>query len=280
MPDRRRRPVQPELRKFTANTREAPPPAVGASSSADDGWRDWGRSLAVAVIAGLFLTLTGAMESHRLTFWWRLAYWIPLMIGGSVIGHLMSFLVNRIPRARTNMWLFGGVLAFAITIPITFGVWGYSQLLFGGRGFPAPSQLLGPVFVISAAMTAIMILVSRPGRVTHAPPAGAPAPTVRFLERMPAKLKGAAIYAVSAEDHYLRLQTSKGSDLILMRLSDAIAELDGLEGAQTHRSWWVARDAVESARRDGDKMVLTLKGGAEAPVSRPNVRPLREAGWY
>jgi DNA-binding LytR/AlgR family response regulator len=65
-----------------------------------------------------------------------------------------------------------------------------------------------------------------------------------------------------------------------MRLSDAIAELEGLEGAQTHRSWWVAREAVESARRDGDRVTLVLKSGAEAPVSRPNVRPLREAGWF
>jgi DNA-binding LytR/AlgR family response regulator len=129
-------------------------------------------------------------------------------------------------------------------------------------------------------MTAIMMLVNWPGKVTHAPPAGAPAPTIRFIERLPAKLKGAVIYAISSEDHYLRLHTSKGSDLILMRLSDAISELEGLEGAQTHRSWWVTRDAVESSRRDGDKLVLTLKGGAEAPVSRPNIRPLREAGWF
>jgi DNA-binding LytR/AlgR family response regulator len=93
-------------------------------------------------------------------------------------------------------------------------------------------------------------------------------------------VKGAVIYAVSAEDHYLRLHTSKGSELILMRLSDAISELDGLEGAQTHRSWWVAREAVESVKRDGDRVTLQLTGGAEAPVSRPNVRALREAGWF
>jgi DNA-binding LytR/AlgR family response regulator len=42
----------------------------------------------------------------------------------------------------------------------------------------------------------------------------------------------------------------------------------------------VARDAVESARREGDRATLTLKGGAEAPVSRPNVKALREAGWF
>ncbi len=61
--------------------------------------------------------------------------------------------------------------------------------------------------------------------------------------------------------------------------SQAGSLLEGLEGMQTHRSWWVARDAVESVRRDGDRIVLALKGGAEAPVSRPNVKPLREAGW-
>ncbi len=63
------------------------------------------------------------------------------------------------------------------------------------------------------------------------------------------------------------------------RLADVIAELDGVEGAQTHRSWWVARDAVESVRRDGDKLMLVLKSGAVAPVSRPNILALRETGW-
>src|SRR6185295_4127578 len=133
----------------------------------------------------------------------------------------------------------------------------------------------------SAAMTAIMMLVSRPGRMTHASPAtDTPPPAPRFFERLPPKLKGGVVYAIQAEDHYLRLHTSKGSDLILMRLTDAIAELDGIEGAQTHRSWWVAKDAVESTKRDGDRVTLVLKGGAEAPVSRPNIRPLREAGWF
>jgi DNA-binding LytR/AlgR family response regulator len=33
-------------------------------------------------------------------------------------------------------------------------------------------------------------------------------------------------------------------------------------------------------KREGDRVTLQLKGGAEAPVSRPNVRALREAGWF
>lgn len=271
--------MQPELREPPAEARETRPPATGEAPNAGFALADWLRALAVAGAAGLFLTFVGAMETGRMPLLTRLAYWMPLMLGGAVVGAALSWLVGRIPRARSNTWLFGALLSVVIAVPITLLVWGYTRWLFGG-GTPSLFGLFWSVLVISAAMTALMILVSRPGRVTHAAPAGAPATSVRFIERLPAKLKGAALYAVSAEDHYLRLHTSKGSDLILMRLSDAIAELEGLEGAQTHRSWWVARDAVESARRDGDKMVLTLKGGALAPVSRPNVRPLREAGWY
>ena len=88
------------------------------------------------------------------------------------------------------------------------------------------------------------------------------------------------MHAVEAEDHYLRLHTSRGQDLILMRLSDAIAELEGIEGAQTHRSWWVAKGAVEDARRGDGRAVLSLKGGVEAPVSRAYAKALREAGWF
>ncbi|HVK81892.1 MAG TPA: LytTR family DNA-binding domain-containing protein [Verrucomicrobiae bacterium] len=239
------------------------------------------RNVGIAAGAGVFLALVGAMGMDRLPLTTRLLYWVPLMVGGSGVAHLIAMAMGRVPRINENPWAFGALLSFVLTLPITLIVWLYTTWLVGtDLNWHYLPQISGSVFVICVAMTAIMMVVNWPGRVTHAPPAGAPAASIRFMERLPAKLKGALIYAVSSEDHYLRLHTSKGSDLILMRLSDAIGELDGLEGAQTHRSWWVSRDAVESSRRDGDKMVLMLKGGAEAPVSRPNIRPLREAGWF
>ncbi len=65
-----------------------------------------------------------------------------------------------------------------------------------------------------------------------------------------------------------------------MRLADAVPELEGIEGARTHRSWWVAKAAVADARRGDGRAVLTLKNGAEAPVSRSYAGALREAGWF
>jgi hypothetical protein len=276
--------VQPEIRETADSARERQASAARAAPIAGGQprtWQDWARNLGIAAAAGALLAFVGAMDSGAMPLVTRLLYWVPMMMGGGLLGHAMSLLVVKIPRANVNPWLFGSILSVALAIPATFVVWGYTNLIFGTRmPLSMLPNLFGSVLVLSAAMTALMVLVNWPGRVTHAPAPGAPAPAVRFVERLPAKVKGAVIYAVSAEDHYLRLHTSKGSELILMRLSDAISELDGLEGAQTHRSWWVAREAVESVKRAGDRVTLQLKGGAEAPVSRPNVRALREAGWF
>lgn len=274
--------MQQQLRENTGPDRETPAAATGASPIAgDEPWRVTVRNLAIAAGAGVFLAFAGAMGTSELSLGVRLAYWVPLIVGGSGVAHLIAAALTRLPRASANPWVFGGLLTVLMTFPITLIVWAYSTLMIGAElNASTLPQLFGSVLVICTAMTAIMVMVNWPGRVTHAPPAGAPAPAIRFMERLPAKLRGAVIYAVSSEDHYLRLHTSKGADLILMRLIDAIGELEGLEGAQTHRSWWVAREAVESSRREGDRVTLVLKGGIEAPVSRPNIKPLRDAGWF
>lgn len=268
------------MRETEREMRQPPASAVGASPAATPkSWRVYMRNLAIAGAAGAFLSLSGAMETHSIPLAMRLAYWMPLMLGGTLVGQAVARGMTRIPRLNMNKWVFGATLALGMSIPTTVIVWGYTTWLLDAHipvaGLPT---LFGAVLLIAAAMCAIMVASNWPGRATHASAQSPKRP--RFLGRLPQKLVGAVIYAVSAEDHYLRIHTSKGSDLILMRLSDAITELEGIEGAQTHRSWWVARAAIESARREGDKAILSLKGGIEAPVSRPNVRLLREAGWY
>ena len=61
---------------------------------------------------------------------------------------------------------------------------------------------------------------------------------------------GRDLLALEMEDHYLRIHTALGSDLILLRLRDALAELGPSRGRQVHRSWWVAEGAIASAERD------------------------------
>ncbi len=116
------------------------------------------------------------------------------------------------------------------------------------------------------------------------PPAPASAPVAkeaaRFMERLPRSLRSAELLAVQAEDHYLRVYTTLGEALILMRLSDALVELAGAGGLQTHRSWWIARAAVADVVREGRQATLVLKSGCRAPVSRARLKELHSLNWF
>ena len=239
------------------------------------------RGVGVAVGAGVVLALTGAFGTNIVPLWLRFAYWVPLILAGAVWAHLCSGMTERFIDPDERPWLTVAALSAATAGPVVVLVWLVTGLVFEGEVYPASRlvNFIGPVLIITVAISAINVFLGRsPPVQTHAGGSGtAPA---RFLDRLPPRLRGSTLRAVQAEDHYLRLHTDRGSDLILMRLSDAVAELEGLEGARTHRSWWVARDAVRDATRGDGRATLTLEGGVEAPVSRRYARALREAGWY
>jgi DNA-binding LytR/AlgR family response regulator len=77
----------------------------------------------------------------------------------------------------------------------------------------------------------------------------------------------------------LRVITASGSGLILMRMADALRELDAHAGLQVHRSWWVAREAVRAIRRDSGKTILELSNGQQVPVSRTYLAAVRSAAF-
>lgn len=95
------------------------------------------------------------------------------------------------------------------------------------------------------------------------------------MERVRAERRG-PILALEAEGHYLRVHTDAGSDLILYRLSDALLEVATEDGAQVHRSWWVAARALSDQRHRDH---LQLCNGVEIPVSRSFRVAARQRGW-
>ncbi|MCW1932118.1 LytTR family DNA-binding domain-containing protein [Pararhodobacter zhoushanensis] len=99
------------------------------------------------------------------------------------------------------------------------------------------------------------------------------------MARLPLDKRGALI-SLSVQDHYVEVVTLRGRELLLMRLSDAIAETGGDVGLQVHRSHWVALDQVRAARREGARGVLTLSDGREIPVSRTYAAAAKAAGLF
>ncbi|RAK57450.1 LytTR family DNA-binding domain-containing protein [Phenylobacterium deserti] len=237
----------------------------------------WVRGVTISLFAALFLALSGAFGSGDAPLSRRLVYWVPLMLVGWIWGSFVAGLFRFGYGERRRIWLRVVGASLAMALPFTLVVAAFSSLLYGAQvGLEDAPGLLLAVTSVALVMTSLNVLTEQRLVTEAAPPAAAPP---RFLERLPLKLRGAEVWAVEAEDHYLRLHTSRGQDLILMRLSDAVAELEGIEGAQVHRSWWVARAAITDARRSDGRATLTLKDGSEVPVSRTYARILRERSW-
>lgn len=274
------RETPPELRERQSSaTHEAPI----AARIWDALWRQWWVGVAaIGFFPGVVLAILGPFGSFDAPFWMRLAYWVPTMVIGGVIG------------AGSTMWfegarLFEGrplvravVFSTFMTAVMTFVAWGVGALVFGPEHIVFGQTFVFYVWLITVIITAI-VEVLRAQRIAAASapvPKARPAVAPTLSARLPEKLKGGAILALEGEDHYVRVHTDKGSDLVLIRLGDAIGEMGSTPGARTHRSWWIARQAVKSVRRDNGRTSLVLSTGAEVPVSRGYASELREAGWF
>ena len=235
-------------------------------------------SVILAVAA--FLAVSKAFGMGALPLGGRLTYWIVVLGIGQGGSLLVRRSLDRMPLPPGRVVLAGVLECLALAAPMTLVVWTITSFALGEPFRPARLvAFYAPVLFVTGVMVGLNLLAQRQPLETHAPKTSDPAPP-RILARLPAKLRGAELCALQAEDHYVRFHTSAGSDLVLLRLSDAMAELDGIEGAQVHRSWWVARQAVATTSRASGKLSFTLIDGTQAPVSRTYVDALRSAGWF
>jgi hypothetical protein len=139
---------------------------------------------------------------------------------------------------------------------------------------------LGPkimirVFFICALIGGMvnMRIRARAGLDPAAPPQ-TPDTEPAFFKRLPSD-PGTGIISLTTRDHYVEVTTAKGSTLVLIRFSDAIAELSGLDGVRIHRSHWVARAAMRKTSRQNGKPVLELVDGRHLPISRTYMATVR-----
>lgn len=100
----------------------------------------------------------------------------------------------------------------------------------------------------------------------------------RLYARLSPRFEG-DILALESEDHYVRVHGMRQSELLLLRLRDAIAEMDDVPGEQTHRSWWVAQGAVAEVSGTGRNREIRLGSGTTVPVARDSVDRLQRSGF-
>lgn len=94
--------------------------------------------------------------------------------------------------------------------------------------------------------------------------------------KLPVGIRSAAILALSAEDHYVRVRTDRGNALILMNLATAIAALGEEAGVRIHRSHWVSRQLAEGASMRGWRRSVRVNDDTVLPVSRSGRKLLNQ----
>ncbi len=248
--------------------------------------------LAIMTAIGVFLAVIGPFGSIEQPLAVRLVTWLAFSYLGYAIYSPMAYFVERAHTALAlpiaPLWVAAVVVA---TFPMTAAIY-FIQFMPRLPPVPPLEEALTSyfyVFVIGGGVTLLFNVLGlrgdKPALDTDQPfepiapePEPNPEPANPLLDQLPAQI-GSDIIALEMEDHYVRVHTALGSELVLMRLRDAMVHVADIEGLQVHRSWWVARGAVEDVKREGRNVRLVLASGLEAPVSRAQVTVLKDAGW-
>ena len=197
--------------------------------------------------------LSGAMLSipfcffYTWFFWFAAWTWVPWLRGG------FSYDFSAVAGDFTLYLMSGSTLLF---VP----VWYCSNLLYeyATRDF----WYFGSTRGRAPAGPAAPSTDSSPDGVSADGQAGG------FIARIPARL-GRNIIAVRAQQHYVRVYTTAGDDLILYRFGDVVSELEtrGL-AVQVHRSFCVAPWAISRMARGARSTHLVMTNGLKVPVSQ------------
>ena len=241
------------------------------------------RYLALATLVGLLLGALGPFGSYMNDgFPMRAAYWIAsLWIGFAVYGAAVVAWRRITPVGTTVSWLALVALILLASVPqaiitrtLAFRVWPHlADLGLSWTTWYLQVAILG--LVISIGFVTVRLSMART-QVLDAPEGECDksGQSLQMLARL-----APDVLALQMEDHYVRIHTLSGSRLVLMPLGQAIGSLAAKDGLRTHRSWWVARDAVKRINGTPRSMTLILTNGVVAPVARSAVATIRSAGW-
>ncbi|MEZ5893493.1 MAG: LytTR family DNA-binding domain-containing protein [Parvularculaceae bacterium] len=236
----------------------------------------WGAVMAAATLAGLLLAVLGPFGSYlndglpMRALYWIACAWVGVPVYGA------AFLAARKlskPGSFTG-WVSLFIAAVIASAPQTVltrlgALWLWPELSSRFPSWPGwYVQVLSLSLVIAAAFGVVYAVRLKKSETKISAPALRPEWSAAH-----------DVIAMKMEDHYVRVYRKSGSELILMTMAQAMGAVAGRDGLRVHRSWWVARNAVDHVEGTPRAMKLCLSNGLVAPVSRRAVTQLRAAGW-
>ncbi|MBQ4840126.1 LytTR family DNA-binding domain-containing protein [Pseudoalteromonas luteoviolacea] len=254
--------------------------------------RDFFSDCAVVFVFATFLAYLKPFGMDSVSFVYALGFWLTMCFCGYALYAPAIRVGDRVFDAYLPIWARHKLITLALSTFLASLVMGLIAPFIISAFFSMPSgywgsvvsSIIASVFIggIITAASAVktyvklqrQVIIEQQAKIdTEQAQVGElkERNSIEFINKLPIEKRG-SLLCLQMDDHYLKVITDKGEHLLLMRFKDALLQLHEFPGFQTHRSWWVAKEAVDSTKKDGRKLVLILSNGLEVPVSQTYMR--------
>jgi len=236
-------------------------------------YTSWGLRLLLLTGAAIIFALLGPFGTYEaLTLAGRFVYWFVLLAAADVCIRLTHRIVERYGVVSGRA---GHLAQSAICFTILFSpsAWALSSLFDGGLwDLPGFVIFAGNIGGLAATMGVLTFFFwgTKEDVVSS---------RARLYDRLPLPTN-ASIMRLTVDDHYVDVYLDDGTQhRVLMRLTDAIREMDGAPGFCTHRSHWVSTEHITSAVKEKNREFVVLADGTQVPVSKTYREDVLAAGF-
>lgn len=254
------------------------------------------RGLSITLIVGVFIGFLKPFGMDELSLGWSVAYWLFTCTCGYFVympftyfGNVLLAKIVPIHWCRIAISAFLASAAMSFVVPLIIWLFFSIEINFAEQFFVVFPKAL----VIGSVVTVISIFqdyftqqnteLNEQKKINKAHQEHVKKTTTEDIEKFMIMLpldKRGDLLCLEMADHYVKVYTSQGHHLLLMRFKDALELLIEYPGLQTHRSWWVAKSAIKSTKKIDRKVILSLVNGVEVPVSRTYMNDLKLAGLH
>ncbi len=222
-------------------------------------------AIAVCFLSGPFGTLEALPSGFRLIYWGLIV----------LVTSMLALWLHTFLRLRDKVSV---LVIIAVSMCFGFLVAGIVlvlslALLQPIDRYPGNIELVSYSFPSAAIIFLLSALVMRSMAVPKLVDQKTRPALLDRLEKFP---HAQQILSLSAQDHYVEVTTEIGTELCLMRLSDAIAKVEPIKGFQIHRSHWIAASAIKSIDAKGTATHALLVDGRTLSISQSRLADFKE----
>jgi hypothetical protein len=221
------------------------------------------------LVVSLFVLLDLHGFAARVSVAALVVYTVSLLFLTIMLYFFITLLGLKISRKYSWFFLVYPVVGFFAVTVATYATEAGMSMVFGnGLSLSRAAEKLPVNILLGLLLETIYLNFVFPVMVADMAPPAPAAPKCTSVTIAGQKFACKDIIAASSQDHYVRIQTRNGAQLIRARLADLIERLDCQNGIQPHRSYWVARQAVTKIVSDKGHKYLELHDGSRIPVAR------------